>query len=91
MISNIENNQHYQEDIVNDTYSLTIYDVHYEDAGNYTLNVENQWGKATCTAELFISIPSKNYYHFPMEMIRIQLNLNLSLYEILFMNILIVF
>jgi hypothetical protein len=35
-------------------YSLTIFDIHYEDAGRYTLNAENPWGKATCTAELFV-------------------------------------
>ncbi|CAF2499044.1 unnamed protein product [Rotaria sp. Silwood2] len=53
-ISNIQNNQRYQQQNFNDTYSLTIYDVHYEDAGRYTLNAENAWGKATCTAELFV-------------------------------------
>ncbi|CAF3636008.1 unnamed protein product [Rotaria sordida] len=53
-ISNIRNNQRYQLQTFNDTYSLTIFDVHYEDAGRYTLNAENAWGKATCTAELFV-------------------------------------
>jgi len=31
-----------------------IHDVRYEDVGRYTLNAENSWGKATCTAELFV-------------------------------------
>ena len=38
----------------NDIYTLTIYNVRYEDVGRFTLNAENSWGKATCTAELFV-------------------------------------
>ncbi|CAF0743307.1 unnamed protein product [Adineta steineri] len=53
-ILNLPNNQRYQQQILNDTYSLTVHDVQYEDIGRYTLNAENSWGKATCTAELFI-------------------------------------
>ncbi|CAF3449488.1 unnamed protein product [Rotaria socialis] len=53
-ISALENNQRYQQQYFNDTYSLTIHDVQFEDAGRYTLNAENAWGKATCTAELFV-------------------------------------
>jgi len=53
-ITSLGNSQHYQQNIVNDTYTLTIYNVRYEDIGKYTLNVENSWGKATCTAELFV-------------------------------------
>jgi hypothetical protein len=52
--SPISNNQRYQQQVFNDTYSLTIYDIRYEDAGRYTLNAENAWGKATCTSELFV-------------------------------------
>jgi hypothetical protein len=64
-ISNIQTNQRYQQQVLDDTYSLTIYDIRYEDAGRYTLNAENAWGKATCTAELFVpptSMSGKNYY-----------------------------
>lgn len=50
----MENNQRYQQQNFGDTYSLTIYDIHYEDAGRYTLHAENAWGKVTCTAELFV-------------------------------------
>ncbi|UJR28306.1 hypothetical protein I4U23_009551 [Adineta vaga] len=53
-IKNLSNNQRYQQQILNDTYSLIIHDVQYEDAGRFTLNAENSWGKATCTAQLFI-------------------------------------
>ncbi len=53
-IFNIQTNPRYQQQIFNDIYSLTIFDTHYEDAGRYTLNAENPWGKATCTAELFV-------------------------------------
>ncbi|CAF0886808.1 unnamed protein product [Rotaria sp. Silwood1] len=49
------NNRRYQLNVLNDTYTLIIHNVHYEDVGKYTLNAENSWGKATCTAELFIS------------------------------------
>lgn len=48
------NNQRYHENISNDTYTLTIYNIRYEDVGRYTFNAENIWGKATCTAELLI-------------------------------------
>lgn len=44
----------YQQNVVNDTYTLTIQNVRYEDIGRYSLNAENTWGKATCSAELFI-------------------------------------
>jgi hypothetical protein len=67
-ISNLQNNPRYQEQVFDDTYSLTIHDSQYEDAGRYTLNAENSWGKATCTAELFISSNSMSgkicYYLF---------------------------
>ncbi|CAF2574797.1 unnamed protein product [Rotaria sp. Silwood2] len=48
------NNRRYQLNVFNDTYTLIIHNVHYDDVGKYTLNAENSWGKATCTAELFI-------------------------------------
>lgn len=47
-------NQRYQQNVFNDIYTLTIHNIRYEDIGRYTLNAENSWGKATCTAELFI-------------------------------------
>jgi hypothetical protein len=53
-IFRLGNNPHYQQTISNDTYTLTIYNVRFEDVGRYTLNVENSWGKATCTAALFV-------------------------------------
>ncbi|CAF1627883.1 unnamed protein product, partial [Adineta ricciae] len=59
-ITNLANSQRYQQHVLGDTYSLTINDIQYEDAGRFTLNAENSWGKATCTAQLFIpptSIP----------------------------------
>lgn len=53
-ITNVANSQRYQQHVLGDTYSLTINDIQYEDAGRFTLNAENSWGKATCTAQLFI-------------------------------------
>ncbi|CAF1249492.1 unnamed protein product [Adineta ricciae] len=53
-ITHLGSNQHYQQQIFNDTYILTIFNIRYDDIGKYTLHVENAWGKATCTAELFV-------------------------------------
>ncbi|CAF0760989.1 unnamed protein product, partial [Didymodactylos carnosus] len=44
----------YQQKVINNTYTLTVYDVRQEDAGRFSLIAENSLGKATCTAELFI-------------------------------------
>ncbi|CAF3985915.1 unnamed protein product, partial [Rotaria magnacalcarata] len=53
-INRLGNNKRYQQNNFKDTYTLTISNVRYEDIGKYTLQAENNWGKATCTAELFI-------------------------------------
>ena len=65
--------QRYQQDVFNDRYTLTIHNIRYEDVGKYTLNVENSWGKATCTAKLlvlpiFSSIGKKEFNeYFPLK------------------------
>lgn len=45
--------QNIEQNLIGDCYSLTIYQIRPEHLGHYSLNVENPWGKITCTAEVF--------------------------------------
>lgn len=53
-INRLGYNQRYQQTNFKDTYTFTINNVRYEDIGKYTLQAENNWGKSTCSAEVFI-------------------------------------